>query len=133
MSNVNKGLPPERPAIPAEVADVIEGLRDPESGHVFSNAEITAQALNTGGTMHIDTVTLRKIPFDTLLAALVNGYEREKTPEETVRDMYEGFKEREGWLPERYGHDYGAGTARRAIEVTLNTLGIKIKGVNANE
>lgn len=42
MSNVSK------PVIPAEVADVIESLRDPEVGHVFSNAEIIQSEVSNG-------------------------------------------------------------------------------------
>lgn len=123
----------EKVTIPAEVADVIENLRDPSGGHVFSNAEIIALASKTGGALHSDTVTLQKIAFDTLLAALVNGYERERAPEEYVRDLYRGLKEEAEFARTTLGTDYGmsADRARRVMERTLNALGIKIEGVNA--
>ncbi|MCY9052514.1 hypothetical protein MOE90_02250 [Bacillus spizizenii] len=69
----------------------------------------------------------------TLAAALVNGYEVEKTPEEKVREYYEGVKRTRD---ERYlagdieGKRFHAG-ALVGICNTLGLLGIKIEGVNA--
>ncbi|WP_068616485.1 hypothetical protein [Paenibacillus tuaregi] len=67
---------------------------------------------------------MQTIPFDTLLATLVNGYERELTEEErayaAIREEYAELSDTE------FAEGYDAG-----IEFTLNTLGIKIGGVNA--
>ncbi|MED1742030.1 hypothetical protein P4U97_21470 [Bacillus swezeyi] len=66
----------------------------------------------------------------TLAAALINGYEVEKTPEEKLRQWFE--EERE--IGDEY---YNRGEEHRSQEVvqtiidTLNILGIKIEGVNA--
>lgn len=123
-----------KPTIPTEVADVIENLRDPSGGHVFSNAEIIAIASKTGGALHSDTVTLQKIPFDTLLAALVNGYEREMTKEEwayaNIRvkylDAMQDIKSYANTLAEVRMSAFADG-----ILFVLNELGVKIEGVNA--
>ncbi|MEC0369996.1 hypothetical protein [Paenibacillus chibensis] len=116
MSDVKKGLTPTVPVIPAEVADVIERLR----AEGYDNSGIVALESRTGGGLHSDPITLRTILFDTLLAALVNGYEREKTPEDKIRAVYEEPADGE------YAQGYEDG-----IVFTLDTLGIKIAGVNA--
>lgn len=121
----------KRVFIPHNVADAIEKLRT-GTGVQYDNARIVAVTQNENFNGETP-VALRTIPFDTLLAALVNGYEREKTAEEiaeeerqscyaSVRDYYNIF---EGVNPIAY-------EARRyAIKGTLNLLGISIEGVNA--
>jgi hypothetical protein len=62
---------------------------------------------------------------DELLSALVNGYEIENSPEDKVREYYERLR--------TYSRD-GNGPYEAqmySIESTLNFLGIKIEGVNA--
>lgn len=118
----------KRPVIPAEVADTIENLR----GRGKDNSDIVYAAMRTGGGLSVYTVSLQKIPFDTLLAALVNGYEREKTPEESVADMYANLKQSEQMHLTFYGgRPEGYTLAARCVKSTLDTLGIKIEGVNA--
>lgn len=117
MSNVN------RPTIPAEVADTIEGLRDPRNGPEFSNEKILTWAIE--GDSAIVTM-LRKIPFDTLLAALVNGYEREKPPEDARHvELRKEYVWRNGCVSE-----YSIGMAD-GIRYAVAMLGVKIEGVNA--
>ncbi|QHZ45847.1 hypothetical protein [Bacillus sp. NSP9.1] len=73
---------------------------------------------------------LADIDIMTLAAALINGYEVEKTPEEKVREWFE--EERE--IGDEY---YNRGEEHRSQDVvqtiidTLDILGIKIEGVNA--
>jgi pyridoxal/pyridoxine/pyridoxamine kinase len=59
-----------------------------------------------------------------LLSALVNGYNVEKSPEDRVRDYYGRIKDVSN------GDDIYDAQAY-AIETTLELLGIKIEGVNA--
>ncbi|WP_332606816.1 hypothetical protein [Bacillus spizizenii] len=72
---------------------------------------------------------LNDLDIMTLAAALVNGYEIEKTPEEKVREFYDGFK----GDPQKYPAETHSRckTSQRVIKCTLNLLGIEIKGVNA--
>ncbi|MED0870398.1 hypothetical protein P4T23_15465 [Bacillus spizizenii] len=72
---------------------------------------------------------LKDLDIMTLAAALVNGYEIEKTPEEKVREFYDGFK----GDPQKYPAETHSRckTSQRVIKCTLNLLGIEIKGVNA--
>lgn len=113
-----------KPTIPNEVADVIESLREKQG---YSNASIVDLALLTGGEL---TKRLQAIPFDTLMAALVNGYEREMTDEER----------RDAMIRQRYiDNKSGCGRFRTSdedhahadgIRFALDTLGIQIEGVN---
>ncbi|NRF01228.1 hypothetical protein HRF55_10530 [Bacillus subtilis] len=76
---------------------------------------------------------LNQLDIMTLAAALVNGYEVEKTPEEKVREYYEKTErtrdERQsaGDIEGKRFH----GGVMNGICNTLDLLGIKIEGVNA--
>lgn len=116
MSNVNKGLAPERPTIPAEVADLIENMR--KVG--ITNQEMTRIALgSTLVTVYNDI--LSSIPFDTLLAALVNGYERELAEDEkraeNERDIQRAYET----------HRYGGGHYDTAEEDDAFADGIRTR------
>ena len=63
---------------------------------------------------------INTIDIMTLAAALINGYEVEKTPEEKVREFYES-----------HGGSPSAEERKAAIRETLYKLGIKIEGVNS--
>ncbi|ARC72391.1 MULTISPECIES: hypothetical protein [Bacillus] len=63
---------------------------------------------------------INTIDIMTLAAALINGYEVEKTPEEKVREYYES-----------HGGSPSAEERKAAIRETLYKLGIKIEGVNS--
>lgn len=73
---------------------------------------------------------LNDLDIMTLAAALVNGYEVEKTPEEKLREYYESL-----WSDYCDSDDpfieVACESARAAVKETLNLLGIKIEGVNA--
>lgn len=117
-----------KPTIPNDVADVIEGLRNESA---YQNVGIIDIAMRTGGGLHRDTVTLQSIPFDTLMAVLVNGYEREMTEEQAIqrklRDEYDAhMTTRGGFSTGDEDRAYAAG-----IRFALDTLGIQIEGVNA--
>jgi len=116
-----------RPTLPKEVAEAIESFRSRD----ISNEDIIKNALglfdNYNEVIYLYTVD----HFDEFITALVNGYEVEQTPEEKVREYYEGLKSSEDSL-EIAGHD---GSQFRqgwqSVEKTLDLLGIKIEGVNA--
>lgn len=105
-----------KPTIPNEVADAIEELRD---GHGHDNSRIIYAAMRTGGGLSKYTITLQTIPFDTLMAALVNGYEREMTEGEALDKVAKEYHRSKGTA-----YAYG-------IRYTLDTLGINIEGVDA--
>lgn len=112
--------------IPREVADRIEGLRS----SALSNERIVDVYVSEGRGSSPSTKGIRSISFDTLLTALVNGYERELTEEETrhkaIVDEYSeyvyGVQQRE---TEAEDYAYADG-----IVFTLNALGVEIPGVN---
>lgn len=74
---------------------------------------------------------LNELDIMTLAAALINGYEVKKTPEEKVREYYESL-----WSDYCDSDDpfieVACESARAAVKETLNLLGIKIEGVNVN-
>lgn len=106
--------------LPREVAEAIEA----SYAFGFRSKHILLSSVSTEDIDDTYVLALRKYArknFDVLLAALVNGYDVEKTPEEVIRDDYEQFDP--GTLEYRVG-------LRDGIVRTLNTLGIKIEGVN---
>ncbi|KND05332.1 MULTISPECIES: hypothetical protein [Bacillus] len=72
---------------------------------------------------------LRGLSPLTIVAALINGYEVEKTPEEKVREFYDSFECDSRIYPSETYHR--CEMSRRVIERTLDCLGMKIEGVNA--
>jgi len=72
---------------------------------------------------------LEDLDIMTLAAALINGYEVEKTPEEKVREFYDSFECGPRMYPAEMS--FRNEEYRRIIKCTLNRLGIKIEGVNA--
>lgn len=112
-----------KPTIPNEVADAIEFFReDWGASPRYTNAQIIEVALK--GETESYEGALALIDIDTLMAALINGYEREATDKQRrhaiILEVYGEY--REG----AYEHGYNEG-----IRFTLDTLGIQIEGVNA--
>jgi hypothetical protein len=109
--------------LPREVAEALDSLR----GKGYSNFTILSYVINEKYIAHLPEIaTIVKayerdnFSFDTLLNALVNGYEIEKSPEDKVREYYRSL-----WSENRYDKP------QLAIRKTLNLLGIKVPGVNA--
>lgn len=119
--------------LPREVAQAIEDLR--KDG--MSNFNIMYQA--QGAVVTNSYLTIRKWAFDfpgegspdLLMQALVNGYEVEKTPEDRVREYFEILKRREVYAEENGHLTAQHRQGRLSVAITLDILGIKIKGVNA--
>lgn len=115
--------------IPAEVADLIEELRERR----MTNIGIVSLSLEDLISAHGYTLTLRRVPPDTLLSALVNGYEREMTEIEAAHAKIR--KDLEYWIAKRTDiDDYYRGYAHghvTAVQSVLHRLQITIEGVNA--
>lgn len=111
--------------LPREVADAIETIKD--SGYDNRHIFYAINHLGPGSTYkeaNIIKTYATKDNFDNLMRALVNGYEKELTPEEKVREYY--------CDPYRGSAScYGDVLVKRAIiKETLDILGVKIEGVN---
>lgn len=118
--------------IPREVADAIESFRSTSVG----NRRIIELAQDGGISPNANVLHAWASAgnFDTLLTALVNGYEREKTPEETVAEMYRQIRYAEKTANGIYNGDSARYTlAAVTIERVLTALGIEIPGVNIPE
>lgn len=115
------------PTIPKEVADAIEAAR--KQG-VCTGTIIDVR--NDDFTLaEVSGAVLRLISFDTLMSALVNGYVVEKSAEELEREAHAKLREsyKRSWQL-GWSTSYSEGRAD-GIRFTLETLGIKIEGVNA--
>jgi len=130
MSNVKVTLP-------REVAEAIERTR------CWNLELIRSNSFNTPESDYgiIDRWIMRQYDdkddgIKMYFSALVNGYTVEKTPEEKVREYYEGLYETARNARENGGH-YGGFSyeemhrASLTIKTTLDLLGVKITGVNA--
>lgn len=119
---MTKKIEVELPVISREVAEAIKAADDVQ----------TTLSWCLGGYDYSEehTPALRSIPTATLLRALVNGYEVEKTSEELAKEKREQAEET---LRTRFVYLRRIGAMARAGELreTLNTLGIEIEGVNA--
>lgn len=121
--------------IPREVAEAIEELRN--AG--MSNWAIIAIANDPSEYSYVidekclgeySTTLSRFKERDKLLEALVNGYQIEPTPEERLRDIFiDVANER---LSAGSDGEYYVGMMD-GIRTALNTLGIKIVGINARD
>lgn len=116
--------------LPREVAEAIEGLR-----RLGKDNRWIIEAAN-GVTTGTHSLKIRSFAyedsenFDTLLDALVNGYEIEKTPEEKVREYYDDlYVIASNYDPGR--RQYEAECKLDAVKETLDLLGIQIEGINA--
>jgi len=128
--------------IPKEVADAIESFRSDG----WSNARIVEAALRGGlsVTSRLDVVrAFAAAQCDTLLAALINGYEREKSPEELAEEKRQVANKRIKIAYDRRlvdatfsGHAHESMRHRAfadGIKFALNELGIVIDGINTKE
>ncbi|PRS16610.1 hypothetical protein QNH18_16990 [Bacillus paralicheniformis] len=104
----------KRPVITKEQADALLGLYAEE----WSKEHVLEYHVTREWTDRFSP--LNDLDLITLAAALINGYEVEKTPEEKVREYYES-----------HGGSPSAEERKAAIRETLYKLGIKIEGVNA--
>lgn len=112
--------------LPKKVAESIETLRSHD--YKVSNHDILfifAESYNNG---YPDLVKFAQNHFDTLLQALVNGYEIEETPESKVKSYYDVLAKRVNH------HEIDESRAeRRGMKFVLNAFNIKIEGVNDHE
>lgn len=112
------------PTIPKKVADAIEWYRE-----YHDLAEIISR-VQLGTYYGEHTAALRSIPFDTLLSALVNGYVVEKSAEELEREAHDRIRQFYRYHTTDVTDEEDETYADGVLD-TLNTLGIKIEGVNA--
>jgi hypothetical protein len=123
-----------RVTLPREVAEAIEKLR--ENG--VRNFAIIHSALKLSEASTEEKVISDWVAknyqdnLDALIIALVNGYEIEKSPEDKVREYFDSIHER--LYSEELSREkrFALNSELYAVVKTLNLLGIKIDGVNAN-
>lgn len=82
----------------------------------------------TNGWDRKETTPLNELSLKQLSTALIVGYEIEKTPHEVITLKYNTSQDDYVYNQCPYSKGVADG-----IEFTINTLGVKIKGVNDNE
>lgn len=108
--------------IPDAVAVEIETYRN----EGVSNAAIISDVMD-GDNKEMYVETLRSIPFDTLLSALVNGYVREKSEAERLAELLGEYQNVTIYTD--LDDDRAFGVAE-GIHIALGILGITIAGIN---
>lgn len=127
--------------IPHDVADTIEYMRRDSADATPLSNEGIAHVYVTESYVGPAAIKLRSIPFDTLMRALLDGYERGLTEEEerekaiaSLRDYYGFLREQEGIARiQTRGNPLEFMRAQNAIRITLNTFDIVIPGINDAE
>jgi len=114
------------PTIPKEVADAIETARKQGacSGTII---DVFTDEYTLPG---VSGAVLRQVPLDTLLSALVNGYTVEKSAEELEREAHDRIRQFYRYHTTGVTDEEDEAYADGVLD-TLDTLGIKIEGVNA--
>ncbi|NGM81269.1 DUF1642 domain-containing protein [Paenibacillus sp. 7124] len=120
--------------IPREVAQAIEVMRSEfATTCAYSNEDI-ARVYTDSRYSDSLAKSIRKLPFDTLMRALLDGYERERTPEETVAEIYRKLSASADQERRAYnGEPTQYLMAALAVKRVLDVLGIVIPGVNVPE
>lgn len=85
-----------------------------------------------GADWENESAPLNELSLDTLIRALYIGYEVEQTPEDSVLELYKEAEhhENENAKERHYQNTQYWSGCKRGIRDTLNTLNIKIKGIN---
>ncbi|MCY8472388.1 hypothetical protein [Bacillus halotolerans] len=120
-----------KPTITKEQAEAIDSLRNGKAE--WDIEEFLYAYTSADYSTSPEFQPIASMDIVTLAAALVNGYEVEKTPEEKVREYFEDVKNRrekrrDAGLFESFRYNDGKVDG---IRNTLDYLGIKIEGVNA--
>ena len=120
----------EKVTVSKEVAEAIETLRSNVGGHNLNEYGIITYLDNDAQRRAYPELNVlysyylsgsaNGYPVD-LMKALINGYEVEKTPEEIIKENYE----------ELCDYDDLDRACKDSFRFVLDTLGIKIEGVNA--
>ncbi|RDY88711.1 hypothetical protein [Bacillus amyloliquefaciens] len=113
-----------KPTITKEQADALLHLYSAE----WTKSDVLEYHATGEWLEHCDS--LNDLDILTLAAALVNGYEIEKTPEEKVRAYYVKL-ERDRQLAWWQEEENRLESMKKAVRETLDATGIKIEGVNA--
>ncbi|ATH95309.1 hypothetical protein [Bacillus glycinifermentans] len=117
----------KKPVITKEQAEAFEKLREQ-----YTDEEIVIKYIESElDLFDSGCACLYDLGFTDFLAALINGYEVEKTPEEKVREYYAAnYQRHEQSMPRSKDDFYTSGVAE-GVRNTLDCLGIKIEGVSA--
>lgn len=116
-----KGGVKMKPEITKEQAEAITYLRELSRNDAY--------ILRNHGEYDRHCAVLNNLSLVSLAAALINGYEIEKTPEQKVRDYYEKLAAKRRYVPGCID-EIKIYTEMDAIRRTLDMLGIEIDFVN---
>lgn len=116
----------EKVNVSQEVADALVYLE--QAGYDFTAAMEIQISAGWEDYEDENVLPLNNITAEAFAIALINGYEVEMTPHEVIAT--EHIASQQAWVNNKHFHSKGFA---EGIEFTLDTLGIKIKGVNDGE
>lgn len=120
----------EKLKVSREVADVLDGLNRKDL-----NTDTWLKMHSEGEWVSAKCKPLNTLSLEEFARALINGYEVEMTPHELIQKAYKKSNVKRG-VSVGLNDMILAGAENgfmNGVEFTLNTLGIKIKGVNDND
>jgi hypothetical protein len=109
----------EKAKLSYEQAKAIEAAKDSQQKQPWEHIEHFANH-----RFYKDLAPLNELDMDTLIRALYIGYEIEVTPEDKVRERYLHLQNNPQGLP-------WMAVRAEELKMTLDSLNIKIEGVNA--
>ncbi|MGG2979471.1 DUF1642 domain-containing protein [Bacillus licheniformis] len=116
-----------KPVITKEQAEAIQFLMS--GGNDWTEDDILEH--HVANRWFNEYAPLNNLDIMTFAAALINGYEVKKTPEEKVREYYAtNYQRHKQSMPHSKDDIFTSGVAE-GVRNTLDCLGIKIEGVNA--
>lgn len=126
----------EKVVVTKEVAEAIEYLRNQYEVYKDDSFFIEAHAIHHSPHTEAswaDCPILNEVSTEVFARAILNGYEVEKSPEEQVREYYDRCRTNSEIAYEQgeYRQSEYLNGQVNGISLTLQTLGIKIEGVNA--
>lgn len=113
-----------------KVSREISDALDYETRNFSKKSIIDAHVKHPKGWALNENKALNDMDLDVLIRALYYGYMVEKTPEDKIADWYEELELYRANKTNPLNRIQEADFQMIAIKCTLDTLGIKIKGVN---
>lgn len=114
--------------VPKEVAEAIDFLKEHDDNIPY----VLYRVSKDKPIIDANCGTLTGLDIYTIMSALVNGYEIEKSPEEKLREYYSESEDRRR-ISQGFGNEKRYLGRKEGVNKTLDILGITIEGINGEE
>ncbi|WP_079709740.1 hypothetical protein [Paraliobacillus ryukyuensis] len=123
----------EKVKLPKEVANAIDRITNVDGKKPLFDIQILESNASEGNDLAGDIVDyVSEAGYEKYFTALINGYKIEKTPKDKLLEHYKKLQTRREYYLNQEDHQRDSMTKieQYGIKYTLNTLGIKIEGIN---